>query len=184
VASGIYGEVPSDASRLAAAAGLAEDWIGRVCPQQFAAPLAPPLAAKLQNCQVDDELLLRGALWWKDRCDFLIVESAGGLMSPLSDSMRSIDLAVKLNLPLVLVAANRLGCVGHVLLAVEAICNRGLPLAAIMLNAIPMASTDQSVDLLQGNADLIGRFAPEYKLSRSIEELLSHLKLTETEADG
>lgn len=126
----------SDAELLQAAAGSHER-LSRICPQTFVAAIAPPLAARLEGKQVDDELLIEGALWWRDRCDFLIVEGAGGALSPISDSMLVLDLAQKLGLPLVLVAANRLGVVNHTLLSIEAVRARQLELLGIVLNTLP-----------------------------------------------
>lgn len=132
----------SDAELLRAAAGSHQP-LSRICPQTFVAALAPPLAARLEGKQVDQDLLTEGALWWRDRCDFLIVEGAGGALSPISDSMLVLDLAQKLGLPLVLVAANRLGVVNHTLLSIEAARARQLELLGIVLNTLPSGSPSQ-----------------------------------------
>lgn len=125
-----------DAELLQAAADSPEP-LSRICPQSFAASIAPPVAARLEGKQVDQRLLIEGAQWWRDRCDFLIVEGAGGALSPISDSMLVLDLAQKLHLPLVLVAANRLGAVNHTLLSIEAAAARQLELLGIVLNTLP-----------------------------------------------
>lgn len=129
----------SDAELLQAAAGSSEP-LSRICPQSFAAAIAPPVAARLEGRQVDDRLLVAGALWWRDRCDFLIIEGAGGALSPISDSMLVLDLAQQLQLPLVLVAANRLGVVNHTLLSIEAAGARQLELLGVVLNTPPNCS--------------------------------------------
>jgi dethiobiotin synthetase len=49
----------------------------------------------------------------------IIVETAGGLMSPLSDTLLNIDLIKYLNLPVVLVTNDYLGSINHTLLSVE-----------------------------------------------------------------
>ncbi|MCX7095720.1 MAG: AAA family ATPase [Methylobacter sp.] len=66
--------------------------------------------------------------------DFLLVEGAGGLYSPLASDALNADLAAALSLPVLLVAADRLGTIGHTLMAVEAIRQRGLTLAGVVLN--------------------------------------------------
>ena len=135
----------SDAAILHRAAQLNCE-LSRVCPQQFAAPLAPPVAARAEGKRVDERLLLDGARWWADHCEFLIVEGAGGALSPISDSMTVLDVvaqfkAQQIVLPIVIVAANRLGVVNQTLLTVEAIIRRELPLAAVLLNTWPAASS-------------------------------------------
>jgi dethiobiotin synthetase len=130
----------SDAELLQAAASSPEP-LSRICPQSFAASIAPPLAARLEGKQVDERLLIDGAQWWRNHCDFLIVEGAGGALSPISDSMLVLDVAQKLRLPLVLVAANRLGVVNHTLLSIEAAGARHLDLLGVVLNTLPCSSS-------------------------------------------
>ena len=56
--------------------------LGAVCPQRFPMALAPHLAARQQAKEVDVELLRSGISAWADVCDIILVEGAGGLMSP------------------------------------------------------------------------------------------------------
>jgi dethiobiotin synthetase len=63
-----------------------------------------------------------------------VVEGAGGLMVPLTDTAYVIDLAAELHLPLILVARSTLGTINHTLLSLEAIRRRGLPLAGVVIN--------------------------------------------------
>jgi dethiobiotin synthase len=64
----------------------------------------------------------------------LIVEGAGGLMVPISDSEFIIDLIEKLDIPIALVIKNYLGCINHSLLSIMAIRERGLQLKYLILN--------------------------------------------------
>jgi dethiobiotin synthetase len=68
--------------------------------------------------------------------DFLLVEGAGGFYSPLASDVINADLAASLSLPVLLITADRLGCIGHTLMAVEAIKRRGLTLAGVLLNRV------------------------------------------------
>lgn len=117
----------------------------RICPQCFAAPLAPPIAAEQEGRRVDDALLLSGAAWWQSRTELLLVEGAGGLLAPLSETQSNADLAVSLNFPVLIVARAGLGTINHTLLTVEAAQRRGLHVVGIVLNAAQPASSDQSV---------------------------------------
>ncbi|MFI4873960.1 MAG: dethiobiotin synthase, partial [Blastopirellula sp. JB062] len=76
--------IADDAVQLWEAAGR-PGALSDVCPQKFAAPLAPHLAARAEGKELDAELLRRGGEIWTNRCEMLLVEGAGGLMSPLSD---------------------------------------------------------------------------------------------------
>jgi dethiobiotin synthetase len=108
----------------------------RVCPQRFAAPLAPHLSAREEGRRLDAGLLRRGLGYWLDRSDVVIVEGAGGLMSPLGDDEYVADLAGEFRFPLLVVARNALGAINQTLqtLIAAAAFGDGLEVAGIVLN--------------------------------------------------
>ena len=136
-----------DAVRLWDAAGRPGD-LEVVCPQRFLAPLAPHLAAREEGGEVDVELLRRGVDYWRERSDLVIVEGAGGLMSPLAEDLYVADLAAEFEYPLVLVVPNRIGAINAALvtlIAAEA-RQRPLPVAGIVLNdLLPPDAEDPSI---------------------------------------
>jgi dethiobiotin synthetase len=178
------GSGQSDADLLHNAAGL-KDPIERVCPQCFLAPLAPPLAARLEGRSVDEALLLAGAQWWQSRCDVLLIEGAGGVLSPISERWTCLDLALRLadgfdSFRVLLVSEHRLGMVNQVLMAIEAIQVRQLPLLGIFINQRPPAHESPSAESratpapapsLASNIELLERFAPACKLFTDVERL-------------
>lgn len=132
--------VCDDAAALWEAAGRPRS-LDAVCPQRFEAPLAPHLAARAEGRRVDADLLRRGYEAWLRESDFVLVEGAGGLMSPLSDDDYNADLAIDLGLPLVVVAPNRLGVINDALQTVIAASvidalrpGRALRVAGLVLN--------------------------------------------------
>lgn len=150
VASGGLIEDPgSDPSQLALAAGMprTQASLKRICPQFFSAALAPPMAAKLENRHVDDGLLVEGFRQWQQDPDWdaLVVEGAGGVLSPISQTKTVLDLIQLLSLPVVVVAANRLGVVNHVLLTLAALENANANVLAIVLNSHVIASAPPAV---------------------------------------
>jgi dethiobiotin synthetase len=108
--------------------------IERISPQRFQAPLAPPVAARLEEKQVDAGLLRSGLEWWCGQADVVVVEGAGGLLSPISDTESVADLAASFGLPLIVVARLSLGTINHTLLTLEAARARGLTVPGIILN--------------------------------------------------
>jgi dethiobiotin synthetase len=114
----------------------------RVCPQRFAAPIAPHLAARAEGARVDSKLLRSGLEYWLNRSDVVLLEGAGGLMSPLSDDDYAADLAYDFGYPLVVVARNALGAINQTLqtLVTAATFRRGLPIAGIVLNRVAPAT--------------------------------------------
>ncbi len=109
-----------------------------VCPQRFAAPLAPHLAAREAGQRVDPKLLRSGLDYWRERSDIVLVEGAGGLMSPLSDEDYNADLAYDFGYPLVVVAPNVLGTINQTLqtLITASTFREGLDAAGIVLNEV------------------------------------------------
>lgn len=117
-----------------------------VCPQVFAAPLAPHLAAQAEGKQLDAKLLRSGLDVWLAESDVVLVEGAGGLMSPMGDDEYVADLAYDFGFPLVIVAPNTLGVINQVLqTAITAeVFRRGLSVAGIVMNTPRAADDDPS----------------------------------------
>jgi len=149
VASGCRTEdgelVADDAVQLWEAAGRPET-LDAVCPQRFAAPLAPHLAAREEGNQVADALLLHGIDAWRDY-DVVIVEGAGGLMSPMSDTRYAADLALDLRFPILIVADNVLGVIHQTLSTVmaAAVYRGGIVVAGVVLNNAVRRKDDASL---------------------------------------
>ena len=127
--------IPQDALRLKEAAGCAEP-IETICPYSFAEPLAPSIAAERSNRKIDVDLLLSTYGEISAKYDVTLVEGAGGLMAPLLPSYTYADFARVLKLPVLVVAANKLGVINHLLLTLEHASCRGLKVLGYVLNRI------------------------------------------------
>tara|TARA_R110002049_G_scaffold27321_2_gene93976 strand:+ start:35557 stop:36252 length:696 start_codon:yes stop_codon:yes gene_type:complete len=146
--------VADDAVKLWQAAGCPRT-LHEVCPQRFKAPLAPTQAARLEGKSVDLGLLRSGAQCWESESEPLIIEGAGGLMSPLADGVLNIDLAKQFDgIKLIVVAANRLGVIHQTLATCAAAKLAGLPPAGVILCQVEREA-DQSTER---NADEIRRY--------------------------
>jgi dethiobiotin synthetase len=134
--------VSPDAIALWEAAGR-NGSLEQVCPQVYAAPLAPHLAARAEGRRVDSQLLRTGLQLWRSTSDVVIVEGTGGLMSPISDEDYNADMAKDFGYPLVVVAANQLGTINATLQTLVAAETRlyALPVAGVVLNS-PTPDTD------------------------------------------
>ncbi len=99
-------------------------------------PLSPHLAAARAGVAIDFAAILRAFAELRARADAVVVEGAGGLLVPMSETQTGADLAVALRLPMVLVVGMRLGCLNHALLTAEAIRARGLVLAGWIANRV------------------------------------------------
>jgi dethiobiotin synthetase len=149
--------VSDDAVALWRAAGSPGD-LEHVCPQRFAAPLAPHLAARAEGKTLDAKLLRTGLEYWKARSEIVLVEGAGGLLSPLGDEEYVADLARDFGYPLIVVSRNVLGTINatlQTLITASVYCG-GLPVAGVVLNhPAPPAADDAS--LATNRAELAAR---------------------------
>jgi dethiobiotin synthetase len=147
--------VPADALALRAAAGNRET-LDRVCAFPLEAPVSPTRAAALAGQSLNLAQLIAACRQDVGAEDFLVVEGAGGFLSPLTQDALNADLARRLGLPLLLGTADRLGAVHQVLVAAEAIERRGLTLAAVVLNQLDPA-LDARLDNAAELAHWLGR---------------------------
>lgn len=138
--------VSDDALKLWHAAGSPDD-LEHVCPQRFVAPLAPHLAALEEGKKLDPDLLRSGLDYWRKRSDFLLIEGAGGLMSPMSDTQYVADLARDFGYPLLVVARNQIGVINQTLqtLIAARTFRGGLEIAGIVLNRPTPPDNDPSL---------------------------------------
>jgi dethiobiotin synthetase len=95
--------------------------LAEICPFAFQEPLAPLVAARKQRRVVRIENVTERIASLAGRCDVLLVEGAGGLLTPLGEGFAALDLIDQLRCETVLVAANQLGVINHTLLTVRAL---------------------------------------------------------------
>jgi len=128
--------VSDDAAFLAASAGRphAGQW---VCPQRFAEPLAPNVAADRAGTTVDLDAIFAAYRQVADDSECVVVEGVGGLLCPITDDFWVIHLAMLCRLPVVIVARPALGTINHTLLTLHAARSAGLTVAGVIVNRYP-----------------------------------------------
>jgi len=107
-----------------------------VNPYCFKAPVSPHLAARDTGVTIELGLIQQQLRTLRVAADYVIVEGAGGWLAPLNDTQFVADLAIALELPVLLVVGLRLGCLNHALLSAAAIRARGARLAGWIANQI------------------------------------------------
>ncbi|MCK5918019.1 MAG: dethiobiotin synthase [Cocleimonas sp.] len=123
----------TDAWKLASAANKQQQ-LALICPNRFNAPVSPSRAAQLEAREISIAQLKQQCLDTLGAEQILYIEGAGGFYSPLCQDGLNADLCEALDMPIILVADDKLGCINHVLLTVDAINQRGLTLICIILN--------------------------------------------------
>jgi len=121
----------------------------------FETAVAPHLAAEAAGIAIELASIEAAARRLQARARVLIVEGAGGPLVPLDAKNDMLDVAVRLDLPVLLVVGMRLGCLNHALAAALAIRRRGLVLRGYVVNVLPppMMLLDRNVATL---ADRLG----------------------------
>jgi dethiobiotin synthetase len=126
----------SDAGRLLTAMGRAvtAESVAEICWKSFTEWSAPNVAARRAGVALDYAEMLA---WVREKLDahggVALVEGAGGVMSPLTDTHTNLDLMEDLRLPAVLMASNYLGAVSHTLTALEVLWSREVEVARIVV---------------------------------------------------
>ncbi len=133
IETGVESAGPLDALALREAAG-GGDSLDDVCPQRFALPAAPTVAAAAERRRVDRDAIRAAFERLRARHDWLVVEGAGGLLVPAAEDFSMADLAREVGLPVLVVGRAALGTINHTLLTLEAVEERGLPLAGVVIS--------------------------------------------------
>ncbi|HEV2435316.1 MAG TPA: dethiobiotin synthase [Verrucomicrobiae bacterium] len=126
-----------DDARLLHTASGGEPTLDEVNPWHFRAPVAPSLAARRERKRVRLADVLAQVRRMQKRFDVLLVEGAGGLLSPLGEDFNSRDLIESLSATPVVVCPNRLGAVNQVLLTLEALSRDARDKARVVLVSAP-----------------------------------------------
>ena len=139
-----------DKERVAALSGLPPS---HILPEAYrlTTPASPHLAARIDGIEITAERL---ALPKVDGT--LVVEGAGGLMVPVSESLLMIDLFALWGLPVILCARTGLGTINHSLLSIEALRTRAIPIAGIAFIGAAHAENERIIPLL-GKVRSLGR---------------------------
>ncbi|RKZ95994.1 MAG: dethiobiotin synthase [Gammaproteobacteria bacterium] len=103
-------------------------------PYAFEPAIAPHIAAEQADIEIDLNIIQQNYQKIQQQVDAVVVEGAGGWLVPLNKSQTMADLAIQLELPIILVVGIRLGCINHALLTVKAIESTGLSLQGWIAN--------------------------------------------------
>ena len=127
--------------------------LDEINPWHFRAPVAPVLAARREKRRVTLPQTLTHIRKVQKRFDVILVEGAGGLLSPLGEKFDSRDLIVALRATPIIVATNKLGVVNQLLLTLEA-----LPPAAIKTARIVLMSPPKPDAASKNNPNLLAEY--------------------------
>jgi dethiobiotin synthetase len=146
-------EWPRDHELLAQVATVRQE-PSDVAPLSFGPAVSPHLAAEMAGDTIEPHELAAAARSAGDDADALVVEGVGGILVPLTPGYLVRDLAVELDLPLLIVARPGLGTINHTLLTIEAARAVGLDVAGVVITPWP----DEPDEMVRSNKETIERF--------------------------
>lgn len=126
-----------------------------VNPYAFEPPVSPHIASINAGKKIELSVIKQGLDLIKDRADVVIVEGVGGWMAPLNASEDVSDLALALQIPIILVVGIRLGCINHAKLTYSAIQAKGLNCAGWIANCTQadMLAQEQNILAIKSSID-------------------------------
>lgn len=130
----------SDSARILKSLGMESSLenLAKISPWRFEQPISPHLAAQLTNTEIDflevKNFCLEKITQAKNENKSLLIEAAGGVMTPINNNKTFLDLAQELQIPVLLITANYLGAISHTLCAIEALKSRKVIIEKIIVN--------------------------------------------------
>lgn len=105
-------------------------------PYRFKTACSPHLSCRMENRRINKNKIVNSFQLLSKQFEFVIVEGIGGALVPFSRKHLVIDIVEKLDLPVLIVAANKLGAINHALLTIEALNFRKIKILGIVFNNI------------------------------------------------
>lgn len=113
---------------------LPRDLDHTTAPVIFSYPCSPQLAARIDKREIDFNVIDTAADTLNAENDITLIEGAGGLMVPLTDTFLTIDYPATRDIPVALVTNGRLGSISHTLLAIDALMRRDIKIEYLLYN--------------------------------------------------
>lgn len=152
-----------------------EDLLGITCPYVFSYPCSPHLAAQLEGKAIDANVIENATACLSEKYDYVLIEGAGGLSVPYSESETILDYLQAHQYPLILVSSGKLGSINHTLLSLEVCFHRGIEVHTLIYNRYPCENQIISQETERYLKHILNKWYPkavfevmEYKLIERI----------------
>ena len=127
-------------------------------PYCYKFPASPHLAARREKRNIQEAKIKRSFKLLAKNFDFVIVEGIGGALVPFSKKRLVIDIAKDLNLPTIIVVANKLGAINHALLTIEAIRKKKMKIVGLVFNNL---KSKENKIILKDNPQIVKAISRE-----------------------
>ena len=130
-----------------------------VCPYVFRLPLAPLSAARKEGQTIRIATILQAFRALRRKHDLLVVEGAGGLHVPITETVDGLYLLKRMGLPVIVVGSSGLGGINHALLTLAALRQRKILVVALVLNRLKPVCTTRAHAQEESTVTLLRRLA-------------------------
>lgn len=128
----------------------------KVCLYAFPQPLAPLAASREIGEAIDLSKIHSRIHTLTQHYDFLLIEGAGGLFTPITSNQTIRDFIALLKIPCLIVGHTEIGGVNHCLLTIEALQHAGISVNGIVLNeSCSQSSNPESCQQQESTVELI-----------------------------
>ena len=100
----------------------------------FEEPLSPHLAAKRQGTLIDKTKILKQYRELKKRCDYIVIEGAGGVIVPITENYYIYDLIKDMNSKVIVVASSEVGTINQTCLTLNFMKREGIEVSGVVIN--------------------------------------------------
>ena len=146
----------SDTRLIARSLGLGETatTIDSISPFRYQTPLAPNMAARLEQRILPYEQLINCSLPNNSQdYDYHFIEGVGGCMAPLTDEHTVLDWIKALDIPVIVATGSYLGSLSHTLTAISVLHAHDIPVSAIIV-----CESEDSTVPLNDTVDTLAQF--------------------------
>lgn len=146
-------------------------------PYAFEMPISPHLSAKESTVQLG--IVLQAFTQLKAKADMVIVEGAGGWLTPISQQYDIATLVKALKIPVIMVVAIRLGCINQARLTYQAISSDKIQCAGWLAMCIEsdMAYQKENIATIQNKIRMPLLGTLPYSATRDFDRLVGYIKL-------
>ena len=128
-------------------------------------PISPHLAAKQEGIEISISEIKKKIVELSSNYDYLVVEGAGGLLVPITESYDFAKLISELEINLILVTGSKLGVLNHAKLNFEYIRAKKLKIMGYVFNEVlSLAEAGEQVDAIKTNRKALERIATNYDI--------------------
>jgi dethiobiotin synthetase len=133
------------------------EYLELMAPYSFDFPSSCHLASELEEREIDPERIKKSFRLLSQEFECVLVEGTGGILVPISKKHLLVDITRELELPVLVVAANRLGAINHTLLTIEALKRREMQIIGVVFNT---PSKDQDGLITKDNPEIVEALNP------------------------